>query len=1278
MKLRLLLLVLLTSFSFFAFAQSNQGGIDGRVTDEKGDAMSGATVKVLEGGIVKGGGRADLNGNYRVKPLSPGTYDVEVSYLGYPKKIVQGVKVNIDDMQTLNVKMEKESGNQGVKIKTVVVQAEKTKLIDASNPNSKIMTKEQIKQMPTLNSADMAAMSGGVYQRKAGDNDLNLSGGRSSNTMYLIDGMMVSGGRNVNFAPGVLESIQVMNTGLSAKYGNATGGIVAIQTRGITPKTRGGVSMQSSVEGYFQNFLSFDISGPLYSKKTKQESGAILKTPKVGYVFNVSGNYDKDPNPSFDRYTIVKPEVLSKMIETPLVANPGGGSYIDATNLLRSTDFTTIKARQQGNAISGTVLGKINWSPNDRTSVTAQGTFNYGRSRGWGLANSLAAPQANSINNNYTGRGLVRLTQSLGKSQKKEDDATPSIFSNAFYTLQASYQKDFSSSMNPNHKTDIFNYGYIGKYNQFTTPFYTQDTVKGGYFGWKYLGERQDSLTFTPGGINPNLEKYNNVIYSNPLIPIGSQNTLQFYNGLLNGDAPNSIYGLFTSPGAQIGGIGEASAERVIVSLDASFDIQQGSKNVKNKEQIVHQIEFGLGYEQRSDRSYNISASQLWTLMRLLQNKHINTFDLDNPIFKVNGQNYNLTDLKNGVIQFSEFDSVYFNRQYVEKDHSRFDKELRKKLFAGNERDLTVLNINNMDPSQFSLDMFSADDLLNNGNGYVGYSGYDYKGKRLTSQPSFNDFWSKKDERGDFARPIGAYQPNYLWGYVLDKFKFKDMRFNIGLRVDRFDANQKVLKDPYSFYGVRSVADLSKSAFQVAKDGEGNSAPNPISSGFDNTWVPYIDNNTSANPTIVGYRKGDVWYDPFGKQVSDPSILSGTYANGLPIAPYLVNVNDSIKSSSFQVNNSFQDYKPHLTVSPRIQFTFPISDDNLFYGNYDVISQYPSGANFVTPDDYYYQDVRNATLSNANLRMERTVNYTIGYEQKLSKKSKIGFEVAYRERKDQIQLQQFLNAFPTAYTSFGNRDFSTTKGFTLKYDMRRTGPIRLTVDYTLQFAEGTGSSATSGRSLFATTQPALRTLNALDFDSRHMVNTVIDYRYFEGEGPKIKKTKGEKVKEIYPLENVGFALTIRARSGEPFTKGTLAFPIGGSNSGSQIQGGLNGSRLPWNYEMNLRVDKTLELFRVGMKKDENGVKNRKSGKAIEGNIYCLISNLLNTRNVLGVYSYTGSATDDGYLTSPIGQQALQNTYIFPDSYSDIYKVRMLNPGNFNNPRRIAFGINFNF
>ena len=71
-----------------------------------------------------------------------------------------------------------------------------------------------------------------------------------------------------------------------------------------------------------------------------------------------------------------------------------------------------------------------------------------------------------------------------------------------------------------------------------------------------------------------------------------------------------------------------------------------------------------------------------------------------------------------------------------------------------------------------------------------------------------NAFLTEKDDNGNYTRNIGAFQPIYVAGYIQDKFAFDDIIFNIGVRVDGYDANQEVLKDPYSIYNVMTAGEV--------------------------------------------------------------------------------------------------------------------------------------------------------------------------------------------------------------------------------------------------------------------------------------------------------------------------------------------------------------------------------------------------------------------------------------------------------------------------------------
>lgn len=1247
----------------FAVAQGNNSGeIYGRITDEKGESLDAASVSAYQGGVLKGGKRSDLNGNYIIKPLAPGTYNVKVTFLGYPTQEIQGVVVRSEGRTKIDVKMEKAAkkigGDDGVVIKQF-----KNPLISEDGP-VRAIGKKEILQGSTRNASDLASMQGGGYQRKTGA-AVNLGGDRSTGTMYMIDGIMVRGSRATGIPQGGIENLEVSTNGLSAKFGNATGGVIQITTSSIKKDIGGNISLQHSVEGYNNNLMSVELSGPLLKVK---RAGQTYKKPVIGFGLNLQAKYDVDGNPFIQKYYRVKPSKLQELQTTPLMPNPNGNlNFVRTGEMITMNDLEQIKARENGQVFAFDYVGKLDFQPVDNINFTVGFQGNYTKGKAYSFSNSLFAPEANSIGNDITARGYARLTHRLGKSglaDKKTEKFSP--ISNAFYTLQFTYQKEYSYSSNPDHGRNIFNYGYLGKFITHTSPAYTFDTaLNANFLGIKYLGQRSDSVTFIPAGKNPLLENYTNVIYNNSdRFPVRSINNIQSYGGLRNGDAPASVYGLWTAPGAQIGSYSYSQADQATLNLDASFNIDQGGKKGLKVDKITHNIQFGIGYDQRTSRSYALRG--LWNLMRLNTNKHILNLDVKNPKFIVGGQDQTAGVL-NGTVNFSPFDTIQYDQLYVSADQSRFDKELRKKLY-GSETNLQTINVDALDPSTFSLDMFNATELFNSGEDAVSYFGYDYLGNKIKKQPSFKDFWTKKDARGDYSRPIGAFRPIYMFGYVLDKFTYKTINFNIGMRVDRYDANQKVLKDQYSLYAVKKVGDIKEGTYNYAYNVEEDKYASSVSN-FDKDYVAYVNNSKAAKPTIVGYRKGDIWYDPFGKVVDDPTILSGLYADGLPIQPWLQNNKDSIKSKNFNPDNSFEDYKPQLSLSPRIKFTFPISDEALFYGNYDIVTQTPSSNIQTTPDDYYFLAERGATINNGNLKMEKAINYSFGYQQKLSKLASITLEAYYRERKNQIQLQRLLLAYPISYQTYGNRDFSTTKGFTARLDFRRIGPIRMDINYTLQFAEGTGSNTTSQSSLLATGQPNLRTVFPLDIDSRHILNATLDYRYEED-------NKGPKVGNCYPFSNSGINFLFRARSGEPYTRSALATPVvGGDFNSTPIIGTINGSRLPWNSELAVRIDKSIMIS--PKVKGADG-KKMASKSPLYLNVYCQITNILNTRNILSVYGYTGLGDDDGYLTSPQGLSTVKNNYQFQQSFIDMYRTRIASPGSFNNPRIINFGFSLDF
>ncbi len=1266
--LRYLLLFVFTGLSAASFAQ----GISGRVFDEKKEPMINAVVQVFSsGGVSVGGSVTDYDGQYLIKPLEPGYYDVMVRYSGYDSIRVTRVVVPNDAVTTLNFNMKKPEGKA---LPGIVFTGYKTPLVNIDNPGSHVMTSETINTVPTNDIADVVALSPGLYQSQRGS-DVNIGGARTSGTTYMIDGVMVQGTAGINMSQSSVDQLEVITSGIPANYGDVSGGIVNITTRGPAPKLTGDLRLQHSLDGYNNNLVNFSIAGPVFKRKIAGDSTHPASKKNV-LGFSLSGDFydDHDRYPTYDEQYVIKGSALNTLLQNPLHIgsdNSGQRIYNYASEYISINDLQKVRIPPNNVTEEARLNGKLDLQVADNMRVVAGGTFDYTKQDLYSRYTNLFASSGTPIENVLNGRGFIRFTQKFGKAG--DTSSNHSIISNAYYTLQADFQRTSTEVEDPNFKKNMFDYAYNGKFDESRQNIYfaNQTDSTSGKQGTVLFGSQSTGISYTPSNLNPNLSAYTKQYYNSVggALPTTIQQ-VQFFSALANGDEPNPTYtyngtGLFASPGTTQNYYLNSNSNQYALTVDASFDLLIG----KTK----HAIGFGLYYQQRVERQFyaygNVGGiNSLWSLMRGLVSSVDNgnlKLDKTHPIFVVNGVDYTYSKDANGHAVYTDpsgnvkninpgpSDTIIYNYQNI--GNSAFDQALRKKLGISSTQDI---NIDALSPSTFSLNMFSADELLNSGNPYVGYYGYTYTGGTQTGTVNFNDFWTKKDENGNYTRPIGAFSPNYIAGYLMDNFIYKDIHFNIGVRVDRYSANTKVLIDPYSLYPETNISQVAGTTNSF----NGGQHPGNLPS---NTVV-YVDDNNSSSPTIIGYRNGNNWYDPTGKYIEDPAVLKN-YSGGRDPQPLIQTAYKSVKitDTNFNPNLSFTDYNPSITVMPRLSFSFPISDVADFYAHYDIYAQHPNSNIVTTPYDYYYLNQNsNQAINNPNLRQQKTFDYEVGFQQKLSRSSALLITAFYKERKDMIALQNYLYAWPTTYFTYGNRDFSTTKGSTLQYDLRATNHLSMTLSYTLQFAEGTGSTPGTGRGLLGSFieagLPNLRYITALDYDSRHNIVGNINYRYKDGEGPTIGG--------LNVFQNAGIDLIARARSGEPYT--AYSDPLGNT-----IIGGVNTSRLPWHFGMDLRIDKDFAL--AFGKKRKDAPEGIKAKKPLYIKAILSVNNLLNNRDILSVYGYTGKPDDNGYLTSSFGKQFVPQQ-INPSSYSTLYSIYINNPYNLNYARTISFALQFNF
>ena len=1236
--LTLLAVILCSSFAL------GQGTIKGTVKDQTGVALSYIYVTLEKEGNNVNYTQTDGEGKYQLHGVPAGTYDLvfdaELNQCG-KKLTLTGIKYNGQTMiQDATIKC----GAEVLDVDFTVVYTRP--LIDADNTKSStILDVDAVRRQPGHDVSAAVSTAAGVT---AIDGKMqSVRGNRSDGQKTVIDGMTVRGTGGVSMAS--IEQVELIQGGIPAEYGDGNS-FTIITTKGISKDLHGGVELMGSLDGY-NNFLgSVSLTGPLMKPKAQGQPA------RVGFLLTGDVSYDKDGTPAQGGTWRATSEAIDYLIQNPYRYSPTEfGAHYSNAEYMQSENFKKQRVRDNAGQLNYLIQAKLDFllGEHNNISLSVGGMYEFTRYKNWGTTTALFNAQNNSHSQINTWRINARWQHRI---PLKND----SIIKNIMYNINFNYTHYDTWTRDMRHKTNLFEYGHIGYYKTTKAQSFVVDSITIDditLYGVNILANIYDSIVEyspTPWGSNdqslisnPDLVPYVTT-FTNTYSPqtiydqfggvMPYNKTLyQQFGALLNGDSPDLVYSMYYAPGAVTSGYNKSEESQIGANASLSLTIKD------------HDIKLGYIFEKRASRYFGVSPYGLWTLMRSSANYHISELDKDHPYLV-------------GT------DTVMYDRLFDAEAQTTFDRNLRKSLgLDPNGKDW--IDIDNMSPDQFSLSMFSPEELFNGGSTYISYYGYDYTGtKKYNKKTDINDFFNKTDANGDKLYNVGAYEPVYMAMYIQDKFSINTMMFNIGLRVDRFDANQYVLKDPYLFREAYTVKEVRG----MFLDGKGNDM---IASNAEDDWVVYVNQQDKTldpdNTSIVGYRQGHNWYDDKGAIVTDPSSVLG--ATGGPI---LKNALDE-KAVSKVEGGAFDKYEPAWSIMPRLSFSFNVSSKSLFYAHYNIITVRPTDLR-LDPISYLWIEKlgpnQNNVINNPRLKPSKSIDYEIGFRQMIGESSAISLSAYYSEKRDQVQCYRYTGAYPSTYYSYDNIDFGTVQGFTVSYDLRSTKNVTLRASYTLQFAKGTGSSETSSLAIIQSGQPNLRTLTNLSFDQRHKLSANLDYRFGYGtkyNGPTSQRVKGDKTKEIRWLENFGVNINFSAGSGLPYSRSSKPYSTIVSAGKAQLSGTINGSNMPWIYQCDLRIDKT---FVLNLKKDEESGKPTKQGFL---NIYLDVMNIFNFKNVIYVYEYTGNADDDGYLTATEYQQQI-NSQVDVSAYTNYYRMRVANPYNYTMPTRVRLGVNFSF
>jgi len=289
------------------------GRITGKIVDEAtGEPLIGATILVVETGQ---GDATDLDGQYEIREVEPGTYTLRVSFISYATKLIEDVEVKTGQIVRMDISLQP----QTEELEEVVVSARSIQNNEASllAQRQKSMTvsnaisAEYMSRSGSSNAADaMEKVTGAsvvdgkyVYVRGLGDRYMNTQ----------LNGSTVPSSdpeRNAVpfdlFPAGLVDNITTTKSFSPDMPGNFTGGSINIKTKDYPDK----FEVQLSTSSGFNSSVGF--SDPIL----------LFENGRTGFFGSSGSNLQipdalKDPNveiPDLGR-AFTNPELASELDE---------------------------------------------------------------------------------------------------------------------------------------------------------------------------------------------------------------------------------------------------------------------------------------------------------------------------------------------------------------------------------------------------------------------------------------------------------------------------------------------------------------------------------------------------------------------------------------------------------------------------------------------------------------------------------------------------------------------------------------------------------------------------------------------------------------------------------------------------------------------------------------------------------------------------------------------------------------------------------------------------
>lgn len=278
----LMRIVILSVFLLFLInSKAQEGKIKGRIFDEiNNEAIIGADI-IIQGTTI--GTSSDLEGNFVLDKLTPGNYNLEVSYLGYQTKLIADISVSNSTIINLDIAL-KETSNT---LAEVVILASPFYKPQETPLSLNSLGINEIKRSPGGNRdiSKVVRLLPGVGNSASFRNDLLVRGGGPSENKFFIDDVEIptinhfvtqggSGGSNGLINTDFISNVDFYSAGFPAsRYGVSSALLEFTQKDGRNDKVGATITVGASD-------LALTLEGPL----SKNKKNSFLISARRSYL----------------------------------------------------------------------------------------------------------------------------------------------------------------------------------------------------------------------------------------------------------------------------------------------------------------------------------------------------------------------------------------------------------------------------------------------------------------------------------------------------------------------------------------------------------------------------------------------------------------------------------------------------------------------------------------------------------------------------------------------------------------------------------------------------------------------------------------------------------------------------------------------------------------------------------------------------------------------------------------------------------------------------------